>query len=79
MLLIIIDKQHNYPPSVIFGYSRDQRNDQLQQGSLEDSLAYIAAWQTGMFQPADMMEYFGAKSEGRETRFDDLGPLRRGL
>lgn len=47
--------------------------------SVEDSLAYIAAWQTGMFQPDDMMECFRAKAEGREPVFDDLGPLRRGL
>lgn len=52
-------------------YSRDH--------SVEDSLAYIAAWQTGMFQPADMMECFRAKAEGREPSFEDLGPLRKGL
>ena len=52
-------------------YSRDH--------SVEDSLAYIAAWQTGMFQPDDMLESFSAKAEGREPVFDDLGPLRRGL
>ena len=52
-------------------YSRDH--------SVEDSLSYIAAWQTGMFQPDDTMEYFRAKAEGREPKFDDLGPLRKGL
>ena len=52
-------------------YSRDH--------SVDDSLKYIAAWQTGMFQPADMMETFVARSEGREPEFDDLGELRRGL
>ncbi len=52
-------------------YSRDH--------SVADSLAYIAAWQTGMFQPDDTMECFLAKSEGREPKFDDLGPLRKGL
>ena len=52
-------------------YSRDH--------SVEDSLAYVAAWQTGMFQPVDTMESFRAKSEGREPVFDDLGPLHKGL
>jgi enoyl-CoA hydratase/carnithine racemase len=47
--------------------------------SVDDSLKYIAAWQTGMFQPGDMMETFVAKSEGREPSFDDLGEVRRGL
>ena len=47
--------------------------------SVQDSLSYIATWQTGMYQPADMMECFSAKSEGREPKFDNLGPLRKGL
>ena len=47
--------------------------------SVEDSLSYVAAWQTGMFQTDDMAECFSAKAEGREPVFDDLGPLRRGL
>ncbi len=47
--------------------------------SVEDSLKYIAAWQTGMFQPGDMAETFVAKSEGRQPAFDDLGEIRRGL
>lgn len=47
--------------------------------SVEDSLKYIAAWQTGMFQPGDMAETFVAKSEGREPVFEDLGEIRRGL
>ncbi len=47
--------------------------------SVDDSLKYIAAWQTGMFQPADMMETFTAKGEGRDPSFDDLGEIRRGL
>lgn len=47
--------------------------------SVDDSLRYIAAWQTGMFQPGDMAETFVAKSEGREPDFEDLGELRRGL
>jgi enoyl-CoA hydratase len=38
-----------------------------------DSLEYIATWQAGMFQPGDMMESFGAKSDGRDPDFEDLG------
>jgi len=47
--------------------------------TVDDSLKYIAAWQTGMFQPGDMAEAFTAKAEGRDTDFDDLGAIRRGL
>ncbi len=42
--------------------------------SVADSLNYIATWQTGMFQPADMMETFSAKADSREPVFDDLLP-----
>lgn len=44
--------------------------------STADSLRQIAGWQSGMFQPDDMMESFGAKAEGREPRFENL-PRRR--
>ncbi|WP_426571866.1 crotonase/enoyl-CoA hydratase family protein [Aquihabitans sp. McL0605] len=44
-----------------------------------DSLRHMAAWQSGMFQPADMMETFVAKGEGREPAFDDLLPHGTGL
>lgn len=47
--------------------------------SVADSLKHMAAWQSGMFQPADMMETFVAKSEGREPAFDDLLPHGTGL
>jgi enoyl-CoA hydratase len=47
--------------------------------TVEDSLKYIAAWQTGMFQPGDMTETFVAKSEGRKPKFEDLGEVRRGI
>ena len=33
--------------------------------SVVDSLRHMAGWQSGMFQPGDMMEEFAAKSEGR--------------
>lgn len=47
--------------------------------SVTDSLNQIATWQTGMFQPRDMMESFQAQMEKREPEFDDLNPVRRGL
>jgi len=55
----------------IINYTRDH--------STADSLQYMAAWQTGMFQPTDLMESFGAQAEGREPEYDDLPELRRGL
>jgi enoyl-CoA hydratase len=42
--------------------------------TVADSLNYIATWQTGMFQPADMMETFSARSDQRDPAFDDLLP-----
>jgi enoyl-CoA hydratase len=47
--------------------------------STADALNYIATWQTGMFQPADMMETFAAKAEQRDPAFDDLLPNPEGL
>lgn len=47
--------------------------------SIADGLDYIATWQTGMFQPADMMEAFAAKSEKRDPAYPDLLPLRKKL
>lgn len=40
--------------------------------SVADSLRYMAGWQSGMFQPADMMEEFGAKADKRPAEFEDL-------
>lgn len=40
--------------------------------TVADSLRYMAGWQSGMFQPADMMEEFGAKAEGRAASFERL-------
>ena len=45
--------------------------------TVADSLRYMAGWQSGMFQPADMMEEFGAKSDRRDPEFEDL-PSRPG-
>tara|TARA_R110002110_G_scaffold165930_19_gene366390 strand:+ start:7215 stop:8081 length:867 start_codon:yes stop_codon:yes gene_type:complete len=50
----------------MINYARDH--------SIADGLKHIAVWQTGMFQPADMMESFAAKAEKREPEFDDLLP-----
>ncbi len=44
-----------------------------------DSLNYIATWQTGMFQPTDMMESFMAQAEKRDPVYDDLPEIHRGL
>ena len=48
-------------------YSRDH--------SVADGLDHIATWQTGMFQPSDMIESFAAKAEGRDPQFPDLLPV----
>jgi enoyl-CoA hydratase len=55
----------------MLNYARDH--------SVADGLNHIATWQTGMFQPADMLEAFTAKAERRDPSFDDLPPVRRGL
>ncbi len=55
----------------MLNYARDH--------SIEDGLDYIATWQTGMFQPGDMMESFAAKQEKREPRYPDLLPVRKKL
>ena len=52
-------------------YSRDH--------TVADSLTYIATWQSGMFQPADMMESFSARAEKRDPNFDDLLPRSQGF
>lgn len=53
----------------MLNYSRDH--------TVSDSLNYIAAWQSGMFQPADMIESFAAKSEKRQPVFENLLPLKK--
>jgi enoyl-CoA hydratase len=50
----------------MLNYSRDH--------SVEDGLNFIATWQTGMFQPTDMVESFTAKGDKRDPEFDDLLP-----
>ena len=56
---------------VAMNYARDH--------SVDDALDQIATWQAGMFQPADMMEAFAAKSEKRPAVFPELLPEPRGL
>ena len=55
----------------MLNYARDH--------SIADGLDYVATWQTGMFQPADMMEAFAAKSEQRKPDYPDLLPLKNKL
>jgi len=55
----------------MINYTRDH--------SVADSLEYMATWQTGMFQPADLLESFGARMEKRDPVYDDLPEIRRGL
>jgi enoyl-CoA hydratase len=51
---------------VAMNYARDH--------SVDDSLEQIATWQSGMFQPADMVEAFTAKAEKRPPVFPELLP-----
>lgn len=47
--------------------------------SVDDSLDHMATWQSGMFQPTDMVEAFTAKTEKRDPVFPDLLPERGSL
>jgi enoyl-CoA hydratase len=55
----------------MINYTRDH--------STADSLHHMATWQTGMFQPTDIMESFIAQGEKRDPVYDDLPEVRRGL
>jgi len=48
----------------MINYTRDH--------SVADGLRYIAGWQSGMFQPRDMLEEFAAKGERRAPEFEEL-------
>ncbi len=52
---------------VMLNYARDH--------GVADSLEFMAAWQSGMFQPADMMEGFAAKTQQREANYQPLRPI----
>ncbi len=56
---------------VAMNYARDH--------AVDDALEQIATWQSGMFQPADMMEAFTARAEKRPPEFPELLPEPRGL
>jgi len=43
--------------------------------SVADALDHIATWQTGMFQPGDMVEAFTAQGEKRDPDYPDLLPV----
>ncbi len=52
---------------LMLNYARDH--------SVADSLEYVATWQAGMFQQADILESFSAKAQKRETAFQPLNPI----
>lgn len=52
----------------MLNYSRDH--------SVEDSLKYMATWQSGMFRPNDMMKTFQAKAQKQQAEYDDLRPVK---
>lgn len=58
-----------YGTKEMLNYTRDH--------SVRDGLRYMAAWQSGMFQPGDMVEAFAAKAEKRTPAFEDLAPLKK--
>lgn len=47
--------------------------------AVADSLDRMALWQSGAFQPADLMEAFAAKAAGRAPEYPDLPPAPTGL
>jgi enoyl-CoA hydratase len=47
--------------------------------SVADSLKYMASWQSGMFQPTDMLEEFAAKGERRDPSFEELPTRPTGI
>lgn len=52
----------------MLNYSRDH--------SVEDSLKYMATWQSGMFRPNDMMKTFAAKAQKAKPEFDGVWPVK---
>ncbi|MCH8496945.1 MAG: crotonase/enoyl-CoA hydratase family protein [Marinobacter sp.] len=44
--------------------------------SVEDSLRYMATWQSGMFRPVDMMKSFQAKAQKQAPVYEDLFPVK---
>jgi len=56
---------------VMLNYARDH--------TIRDGLDYIATWQAGMFQPADIMESVAAKKEKRAPLYRDLNSIKEVL
>lgn len=52
---------------IMLNYARDH--------SVADSLEYMATWQAGMFQQADLVENFTAKMQQKESSFEPLRPI----
>lgn len=52
----------------MINYSRDH--------SVQDSLKYMATWQSGMFRPNDMMKSFAAKAQKSAPEFDEVWPKK---
>jgi len=52
----------------MINYSRDH--------SVQDSLKYMATWQSGMFRPNDMMKSFAAKAQKSNPVFDEVWPKK---
>jgi enoyl-CoA hydratase len=50
----------------MINYTRDH--------SVEDSLNYMATWQSGMLQMPDIMEAMSAAKEKRLPQYEDLNP-----
>ncbi|KAA1171930.1 crotonase/enoyl-CoA hydratase family protein [Marinobacter salinexigens] len=44
--------------------------------SVEDSLKYMATWQSGMFRPGDMMKTFQAKAQKQAPSYEPLLPVK---
>lgn len=53
----------------MLNYARDH--------NIRDGLDYIATWQAGMFQPADIMESVAAQKEKRAPVYRDLRPIKK--
>ena len=52
----------------MLNYSRDH--------SVDESLKYMATWQSGMFRPQDMMKTFQAKAQKQQAEYEDLRPVK---
>ena len=52
----------------MINYARDH--------SVEDSLKYMATWQSGMFQPNDLMLSMAAQAQRQPGKFEPLHPVQ---